>query len=412
MSDAIRIAIIGCGQILPAHLNGFKALWDVGIRDFRIVALCSERAADAARYADRGEAPPVLQQAPGGVPHLWVNDIHPDPVPTIYTDYRDLLADPLLRLDAVLILTPHQTHHPIALAALQRGLHVLLEKPLAYTVATARRLCEAAAAAGRQLQVAEVAHFREVTRMAGWLLGRGDLGPLQVVVEHVLGMGWSPRRLRGDTPWRHRLETAGGGLTLDRGVHVLHTLEQVAGPIDTAAAWTPILEPQRYVGDRFGHSGEPVECTVDDTFVAQLRFAGGAVGQVSYSAALSGDRTALPLTVHGRQGTLRGGRLSFAQGPPEMVVSRFQRTAPTAVQRSLFRPDLHCPWAAQLEDWLQAIRSGQPGELRAEVGLRDVALAWTLLESDALNGQPVAVADVLAGRCRARQAALDASAGS
>jgi predicted dehydrogenase len=83
--------------------------------------------------------------------------------------------------DAVLVVTPPETHHAVATAALQAGKHVLLEKPLATTLAEARDLIATAAAMERMLMVSQNYRFRPAAAAARRVIAEGTLGPLTAV---------------------------------------------------------------------------------------------------------------------------------------------------------------------------------------------------------------------------------------
>jgi len=95
----LKIALVGCGRIMPAHLHAYKTLWDLGVRNFRIVALVARKEEDALRFRKRGEGPPPRPPVttnpadPLGKPHLYVSDIHDDVLPEIFTDWRTMLAE-------------------------------------------------------------------------------------------------------------------------------------------------------------------------------------------------------------------------------------------------------------------------------------------------------------------------------
>ncbi|MGH2531737.1 MAG: Gfo/Idh/MocA family protein, partial [Thermomicrobiales bacterium] len=87
---AVRLGVVGCARILPAHLRGLKAILDAGIADVRVTALCARRIDDAATFRQRGEGPaprpPVSANPldPLGAPHHYLSDIHPDTLPELY----------------------------------------------------------------------------------------------------------------------------------------------------------------------------------------------------------------------------------------------------------------------------------------------------------------------------------------
>src|ERR671926_136314 len=109
----IRLGIIGCGRILPAHLDGLRRLKERGAAEFVVTALCARKREDAEMFRRRGEGPP----------------------PEIFVDYRELIAADVA--DAFLVTTSLETHHDIGVRALEAGKHVLTEKPLAITVRAA-----------------------------------------------------------------------------------------------------------------------------------------------------------------------------------------------------------------------------------------------------------------------------------
>src|SRR3954469_8077192 len=120
MAERIKVGVIGTGAIARLrHLPAYKACEAAGTAEIVAVSDVMEESAKAAA-------------AQFGVPRA-------------FTDYRDLLALPL---DAVSVCTPNAAHEPISLAALDAGMHVLCEKPLALDYAGSRRMAERAHAAG------------------------------------------------------------------------------------------------------------------------------------------------------------------------------------------------------------------------------------------------------------------------
>jgi predicted dehydrogenase len=120
-------------------------------------------------------------------------------------------------LDAVSVAVPTFLHAPIAIAALERGLHVLTEKPIAGGGAEAQQMVEAAQSASRVLQV--VFNHRERGDIAELrrILDRGELG-----TPYAAKAGWLRRSgIPGDGSWFTNKQRAGGGPLIDLGVHVL-----------------------------------------------------------------------------------------------------------------------------------------------------------------------------------------------
>ena len=115
----------------------------------------------------------------------WVTDLRPErlaqvtrryPGTRVSTDFRDLIADPAI--DAVVIATPVSTHFELAMAALQAGKHVLVEKPMAASTEEAARLIEAAASRGLTLMVDHTFVFTPAVQKMRDLTRSGELGDL------------------------------------------------------------------------------------------------------------------------------------------------------------------------------------------------------------------------------------------
>src|SRR6187397_11442 len=154
----IRIGIVGCGRILNAHLQGYKRLRELGVDNFRITALCARREDDALMFRQRGAGPPprppVLDPSTGdplAAPHTYLSDFQDDLEPAIYTDYRELIAGG--QVDAINDFTTLALHHQVGALALDAGMHLLTQKPLAISVRGGRRLVELARARGLTLGV-------------------------------------------------------------------------------------------------------------------------------------------------------------------------------------------------------------------------------------------------------------------
>ena len=111
-SRKLKVGIIGCG-VGFLHLQGFAEIPRVQV--VAIAGLDEERCRDLAKQFD---------------------------VPCVYRDYQELIADP--EVEAVTVAVPNILHVPVALAALEAGKHVMVEKPLAPTAAEGERIIEAA----------------------------------------------------------------------------------------------------------------------------------------------------------------------------------------------------------------------------------------------------------------------------
>ncbi len=414
----IRIGIVGCGRILNAHLHGYRLLREAGFDDFRITALCARNVDDALMFRKRGEGPPpraaVLAPETGdplAAPHIYLDEFQPDTDVAVFTDYREMIAAGVV--DAVNDFTTLSMHHQIGTAAFDAGLHLLVQKPLAISVAAARLLVDMAKAEGLTLGLFENVRQSAGTRAAAWAIRSGLIGDLQLALFGGIGGLWSPHKIVGETPWRHRKLEGGGGGALDIGVHVMHMVRYVCGEVAAVSGTVRTFEPLRYLhGDPA--AGPAIEANVDDTYLATVTCEGGALAQLMWSWAGHGEETPIPgaPVYYGSQGCIRGGELIPDDGSRRNLLDMFWAEADPSVLDTQFplvgpaETRLTDPFAIQQHDWLQAIaRAGQP-ETDGEEGLRDLAAAFGMIESSLL-GRTVTMAELLSGEVCGYQQEID-----
>ncbi|RZT28133.1 putative dehydrogenase [Kribbella sp. VKM Ac-2569] len=201
-------------------------------------------------------------------------------VPHLYEKWEDLLETP--GLEAVSIGTPTQLHAPIALAALQKGLHVLSEKPLARTVAEGTAMVEASKQAGRVLKV--VFNHRERGDVAALKhqIDEGQLGRIYYAKAHWMRRNGIP----GMGGWFTNRELSGGGPLIDLGVHILDMALHLMGEPQVA---TVSADTFAELGPRGKGSRDPNANTlgsafeVEDLATAYLRLKGGGALQLETS---------------------------------------------------------------------------------------------------------------------------------
>ena len=171
------------------------------------------------------------------------------------TDWRALAADP--KVDAVVIGTPNALHAAQAIAFLEAGKHVLVEKPMAPTVAEADAMVAAARGAGAFLMVAHCWRFHPDVRALRARVEAGELGEIVKTRGYGAHAGWGP------SGWFTDPELAGGGALVDMGVHAIDTTRYLLGdpqPVRVCAA----------VGARYGGGA------VDDDAVLLIGWSNGA----------------------------------------------------------------------------------------------------------------------------------------
>jgi predicted dehydrogenase len=398
----IRIGIVGCGRILNAHLQGYLRLREAGIDSFRITALCARNPADAHMFRTRGTGPaprpPVVDPASGdplAAPHTYVSDLHNDIEVGVYTDYRDMIASGTV--DAVNDFTTLALHHQVGAEALTAGMHLLTQKPLAITVRAAQGLIALAQTTNRTFGVFENVRQMELVRAQHWAVASGLIGVPQFASMGVLGGLWSPNKIVAETPWRHDKMRAGGGGSIDIGVHQMDWLRFVMGEVESVSAMTGIYAPERtHVYSNGEHIS--VVADVDDTYMATVRFVNQAMAQVSWSWAgipQSVMTEGMPVFV-GSEGMIRNDRIVSRSGHESSLLAVFHAHMTESQRTQWFPLGLRDAAAISQYDWLCAIaRMGQP-ETDAHEGIRDLAAAYAILESQH-SGRHVRVADVLSG---------------
>lgn len=196
----IRLAIIGTGTRSWAHLAILKTL-----PQFQVVAIADPTPPNL----DRGAS-----LAPGA---------------KTYSDYRKLLSE-RNDIDAVVVITPSFLHAEVTVAALDRGLPVLCEKPMATTVDDANRMIEASRKSGKLLYIGFQKRLVPTTAKMHELAAAGEIGGIQFVSGNLFRGDWNPRSWKYTDPktgvatnWRYLTFTEGSAL-LEDGIHELDTL--------------------------------------------------------------------------------------------------------------------------------------------------------------------------------------------
>ncbi len=413
----IRIGIVGCGRILNAHLQGYKKLMEAGYDNFRITALCARKEDDALMFRKRGEGPPprppVLDPATGdplAAPHTYLSDFQPDTEVAVFTNYQEMIDSGTV--DAVNDFTSLFMHHQVGQYALEAGKHLLVQKPLAVTVKAGKLLVDLAEQNGLTLGLFENVRQAENVRAAHWVIREGILGAPQMAVLGSVGGLWSPDKIVAETPWRHRKLEAGGGGALDIGVHAMHWIRYVMGPIESIQAAVRTFEPVRHHRDEQGNITQSVDVNVDDTYFATINFTNGAIGQLLWSWGAHGEPLEIPGTpaFYGANGSIRGAKLVLDDGTQTTTTDLFQAQADAATKAAFYPRGFRDPYAIQQYDWLQAIEQGGQPETDGQVGVEDLAAAFAMIESSQL-GRAVTLEEIISGAVAGYQQEIDAHYG-
>lgn len=147
-----------------------------------------------------------------------------------YEDYRTLLDIHAGELDGMLIATPHAYHFEQAMASLQAGLHVLLEKPMVIDVGNAVVLADTALRYDRVLQIGYQRHFHPAFQAMKHIIDSGRIGHIHTIASYI-GQDWiTPHQ----GTWRVNPDLSGGGQLYDTGSHLLEALVWMLGGIPEA----------------------------------------------------------------------------------------------------------------------------------------------------------------------------------
>jgi predicted dehydrogenase len=324
MAEKLRVGVVGVGWAGQQHLAGFARIDEV-----ELYALAGMETDRVAELSDRY-----------GIEHR-------------YARWEDMLDD--AELDAVSIAVPTYLHAPIAVAALERGIHVLTEKPEAGTGAEAQRMVDAARASGRVLQV--VFNHRE----------RGDITELRRILDtgelgrpYAAKAGWLRRNgIPGDGSWFTNRERAGGGPLIDLGVHVLdYALYLLDEPevVAVSASTYAELGTQGRGGRTPGAIGTGFE--VEDLALVFIRLAGGGTLVLETSwAAYRADNDEFWMTIYGTDGGADLRVVDYAE-PGDLHIYRDTEGAPADYRA---KPGANGGHDLVVRRFVEAIQAG-PGE--------------------------------------------------
>jgi UDP-N-acetyl-2-amino-2-deoxyglucuronate dehydrogenase len=204
------------------------------------------------------------------------------------SDYRALLGRP--DVDAVAVCTPSGLHAEHAVAALEAGKHVLIEKPVEIALPAIDRLVAAWQRSGRVAAVISQHRFAGAVRTIEQLIAAERFGRL--VHADAAMKWWRSQAYYDSVGWRGTLALDGGGCMMNQGIHTIDLLQWLlapaAGRVAAVTAYTGTLLHERI--------------EVEDSAVALLRFESGAVGTLSFTVnAYPGLSTRLEL--HGGRGS-------------------------------------------------------------------------------------------------------------
>ncbi|MBN1659151.1 MAG: Gfo/Idh/MocA family oxidoreductase [Anaerolineae bacterium] len=351
--DTLRMAVVGVGNMGRLHARDIHELDST-----ELVAVCD---------IDRPRADEVAARYR---------------VPAAY-DYRDLLSG--TDVQAILIATPHYDHTPISIAALQQGLHVLVEKPIAVHAQDARHMIDAYGAARAEhpglifaamFMQRTYGHYRKIKE----LIDGGALGRLVRVTWIITD--WFRTQIYYDSGgWRATWAGEGGGVLLNQCPHNLDLYQWFVGM------------PARVTG--FARLGKYHDIEVEDEVTAFFEHEGGLVGHLVTSTAESPGTNRLEIVGELGKLVLENDRLTFWRNRGSMLGFIAEATGGfDKVEHSVADvPFVHHGQPGHrliIENFADAVLGGEPLIAPAVEGLHSVMLGNAIMLSSFL-GKPVEV---------------------
>ncbi|KYH40576.1 MAG: hypothetical protein AYL33_005610 [Candidatus Bathyarchaeota archaeon B63] len=361
--ERINIALVGCGGIAGAHVNGYRDLHGRGLRIFNLKAVCDVSEENAESKAE------IIEKFQGYKP-------------TVYSSLDKMLSNE--SIDAVDICLPHNVHHTVACECLDRGLHIMIEKPLGITMRAARLIIQKAEKTGKVVAVAENYRRDPTERAKHWAAKRGLIGEPRMVI--WMAATWGPK----PWGWREDKFVAGGSWVFDGGVHW--------ADLDRYQLGREAIEVFA-VNHTFDKVKEGVKVTVDDMTMAIVRYEGNVYSQWLWTRAAPAKRM-VTHTIYGSKGALNneGLYLQREDGAVESkqmlnVINEMRNDLDSSELERLFPGGSTNTFAIELYDFYLALTEKRKPEVDAYDGYKDMAIPMGFYESAALN-RPVTVRDV------------------
>jgi predicted dehydrogenase len=193
----IKTALVGCGKVGHLHAAALKSL-----PESEFVAVCGRTAEKAQAFADKYNVAP-------------------------FTDVREMLAKS--KAEAVLVCTPHPEHAAPTIAAAQAGVHALVEKPLASSLADCDAMLSAARANKTIISTVCQRRFYPPAQRIRKAIDDGKIG--KPVLGTVTMFGWRDEAYYKSDPWRGSWKHEGGGVLVNQSPHQLDMLIWYLGEI-------------------------------------------------------------------------------------------------------------------------------------------------------------------------------------
>lgn len=331
MSKDLKVGIIGLGAIGKVHADAYQ-----NVEGIHIGALCDVM---PERLLEHGERFDVAAR---------------------FKDYRELLKSDV---DAVSICVGNALHRDVAVAALESGKHILLEKPMAMNAAEAGEIKQAGEKHGKVVQVAMVRRQATEAQIVRDMVARGLFGNIY----HIRAVLIRRRGIPGLGGWFTTRAQAGGGPMIDLGVHYFDAAMYVSGlwnptrvSAKTYAKFGRDMRSYRYTGMWAGPPKFDGVFDVEDYSTGLIRFG----DQATMSFEIAWAANTIEESYIEFLGDKAGARI-FDKGPLTLWTEHDERPADIMPRYA----DLGNPFHAQARKFLAACRDGKPPAATAEQGV-------------------------------------------
>lgn len=339
--EEVRLGVIGCGGMAQGHMKYFE----------KIERLKFAAAADVHQ--------PNLDKVVETYPEVKA-----------FNTAEELLDSGLV--DAVLIATPHYFHPPLAMAAIDRDIHVLVEKPIAVTVKAADQMNAAAAAKPKLVYAAMFNQRTNQTYIeARRLIQEGTLGELQRV-NWIITDWFRTQHYYESGSWRATWAGEGGGVLLNQCPHNLDLLIWLTGMPESVHAFISL--------------GKYHRIEVEDEVTAYLKYPNGATGVFITTTGEAPGTNELELVGDRGRMVVRDGEITLHQ--TKVSVREYRDTAKEMFSKPECETQtIEVPKGGILghrgitQNFIEAILDGKPLIAPAHEGVRSVELANAMIQS-------------------------------
>jgi len=327
----VRFGLIGCGRVAPRHAQSL-----IQLSDTQLVAVADIREDRARRFSAEYGA-----QA--------------------YTDYDNMLARP--DIDAVTVCVPSGLHAQVAIDVLHAGKHVLVEKPIALSLADADRMIATAREAGLTLGVVLQNRYNSPVQQVRTLIDQGRLGKLYL---GSVCVRWYRPQSYYEDGWHGTLSMDGGAL-MNQSIHHLDALQWFMGPVASVYAYTATL----------AHTMES-----EDVGVAVVRFRSGALATVEGSTLTWPQTLEGSVALFGERGSVKIGGTALSRITLWKVDGELEREAEILTSQRVDPPTVYgYSHREVIHDFARALLDGREPSTPGPEARKSLALVLAIYES-------------------------------